>query len=131
MDSKINWIILVLFSPFDKKYQRENKVPDLASLPPCHQVFLLHALRSNYVAYMWRKSVPPIVALPDETDNGWLATGEINWIDEVFPEEIKRILCDGSDQEDINEECEESTLSEEEFYGSDIESDADENDFLP
>ena len=32
---------------FDKKYQRENKKPDLASLPPCHQVFLLHALRSN------------------------------------------------------------------------------------
>ena len=64
---------------------RENKVPDLASLPPCHQVFLLHALRSNYVAYMWRKSVQPIVALPDVTDNGWLATGVINWIDEAFP----------------------------------------------
>ena len=36
---------------FDKKYQRENKEPDLTSLPTYHQVFLIHALRSNYVAY--------------------------------------------------------------------------------
>ena len=28
---------------------------------------------------MWRKSVQPIIALPDITDNGWLATGEITW----------------------------------------------------
>ena len=46
----------------------------------------------SYVAYMWRKSVQPIVALSDVTGNGWLATGEINWIDEAFPEEIKLIL---------------------------------------
>ena len=36
---------------FGKRYQRENKDPDLTSLPPHHQVFLIHALRSNYVAY--------------------------------------------------------------------------------
>ena len=63
---------------FDKNYQRESKVPDLASLPPCHQVFLVHFLQSNYVAYTGRNSVQPIVALPDVTDNGCLATGGIN-----------------------------------------------------
>ena len=72
---------------------------------------------------MWRKSVQPIVALPDVTDTGWLVTGEINWIDEAFPEEIELILCNDSDQKDINKEYEENTLSEEEFYGSEIDSD--------
>ena len=60
---------------FDKKYQREGKDADLTSLPPCYQVFLLHALRYNYVAYMWRKSVQHILALPDLTNNEWHATG--------------------------------------------------------
>ena len=40
------------------------------------------------------------------------------------------ILCDNSDQEDINEEYEESTLLEEEFYVSEIDSDYDDNEFL-
>ena len=77
-----------------------------------------------------RKSVQPIMALPDATDKWWLATGEINWIHEAFPEEIKLIWCDDSGQEDISEEYEEITLSEEEFYGSEIDRDAADNDFL-
>ena len=77
-----------------------------------------------------RKSVQPIVALPDATDKWWLATGEINWIHGAFPEEIKLIWCDDSGQEDISEEYEEITLSEEEFYGSEIDRDAADNDFL-
>ena len=79
---------------------------------------------------MWRKFFQPIVALPDVTDNRWLATGQINWIGEAFPEEIELILCNDSDQEEISEEYEQSTLSEEEFYGSQIDSDDDDNDFL-
>ena len=47
------------------------------------------------------------MALPDVTDNIWLTSGEINWIDKPFPEEIELILCDDSNQEDINEEYEE------------------------
>ena len=70
------------------------------------------------------------MALPDVTDNIWLTSGEINWIDKPFPEEIELILCDDSNQEDINEEYEESTLSKEEFYGSKIDSDDYGNDFL-
>ena len=62
--------------------------------------------------------------------SAWPATGEINWIDETFPEEIELTSCDDSDREDINEEYEESTLSEEEFYRSEIDSDDDDNDFL-
>ena len=44
--------------------------------------------------------------------------------------EIELISFDDSYQEDINEEYEESTLSEEEFYGSKIDSDGADNDFL-
>ena len=69
---------------FDKKYQGESKESDLAYLPPSDQVFLPHALRYKYVAYMWRESVQRIVALPDRTDNGWLATGETNELARLF-----------------------------------------------
>ena len=62
--------------------------------------------------------------------SAWPATGEINWIDEAFPEEIELTSYDDSDREDINEEYEESTLSEEEFYRREIDSDDDDNDFL-
>lgn len=62
--------------------------------------------------------------------SAWPATGEINWIDEAFPEEIELTSYDDSDREDINEEYEESTLFEEEFYRSEIDSDDDDNDFL-
>ena len=48
---------------------------------------------------------------------------------EAFPVEIEFILCNDRDQEDINEEYEESTLSNEEFYGSKIDS-YNYNDFL-
>ena len=41
---------------------------------------------------------------------------------EAFPVEIEFILCNDRDQEDINEEYEENTLSKEEFYGSKIDS---------
>ena len=48
---------------------------------------------------------------------------------EAIPQEIEFILCNDRDQEDINEEYEEFTLSKEEFYGSKIDS-YDDNDFL-
>ena len=72
-------------------------------------------MRSNYLACSANR-----VGLPDVIDNGWLASGEINWIDEAFPDETEHILCDGSDQEDINKEYEESTSSEEKVYGSEM-----------
>ena len=46
----------------------------------------------------------PSIGRGDNKSDGQLATGEINWIDEAFPDEIKLILCDDRDQEDINEE---------------------------
>ena len=41
-----------------------------------------------------------------------MTTGEITQIEEAFPEEIELILCDDSDQEDINKEYKESILFE-------------------
>ena len=74
---------------------------------------------------MWRKSVQHILALPDLT---------CYWIDKLdwrgFSKGNQAYFCDDSDQKDINEEYEESTLSEEECYGIGIDSNADDNDFL-
>ena len=53
--------------------------------------------------------------MPDITDNGWLENGEIDWVENVFPDDIEDILVDpefymnynDSDGDDISDEgCE-------------------------
>jgi hypothetical protein len=41
---------------FKKNQDKEHKVTDLASLPPCKQDLQYHAKRVNVVAYLWRNS---------------------------------------------------------------------------
>ena len=36
---------------FERKNKRENKIPDLSSLPRCKDVLWYHALSSNFVVY--------------------------------------------------------------------------------
>ena len=49
------------YAIFEKKRQKENKIIDMAALPPCENVLHLHSKRANAVAYMWRNAVNPIV----------------------------------------------------------------------
>ena len=41
------------YAIFEKKRQKENKIVDMAALPPCESVLHLHSKRANAVAYMW------------------------------------------------------------------------------
>ena len=100
---------------FNQKYKRENKVPDLSSLPPCQQALYYHSKRSNLVAYIWRKSQQPSFDLPDISEYGWFADGQIQWIDDAFPEDVEHLLLNDENYEDENDE----------FYGSEIDSDDD------
>ena len=45
-------INLVHFKPFYKKEKREQKVTDLYALPPCQDVLLFNAKRTNMIAYI-------------------------------------------------------------------------------
>ena len=100
---------------FNQKYKSENKVPDLSSLPPCQQALYYHSKRSNLVAYIWRKSQQPSLDLSDISEYGWFADGQIQWIDDAFPENVEHLLLNDENYEDENDE----------FYGSKIDSDDD------
>ena len=104
------------FELFSKKHSVENKVIDLSLLPPCQTSLRLHILRSNFISGMWKRTLEPVVILPNIVENGWNDVGEIEWISgETFPENVSELLLD--EREDLDDE---------EEYGTDSESDLDE-----
>ena len=68
--------------------------------------------RANYVAALWKHSMHASVDHPDIWHHGWNADGTINWVKEVFPDDIIEIIVDNGDSDD-------------EIYESDNESDDD------
>ena len=75
---------------FHQKLQREHKLTDLASLPPCKHVLLYHAKQVNMIAYIWRKLVQLLMAMSQIKDHGWLPNREILWMAEAFPDKYYR-----------------------------------------
>ena len=71
---------------FLQKYSSTSKVIDLAVLPPWRSVLHLHEQRANYVAKIWKSSNLAWHDMPDIKHNGWLENGEIDWVENVFPE---------------------------------------------
>ena len=55
----------VRYKIYNKKYTKENKIIDMAALPPCSSVLRLHILRANIVAAIWKRSTTAYVELPD------------------------------------------------------------------
>ena len=70
---------------FQRKIDRGHKVTDLATLPPCFQVFYYHALRANHIAYIWKNSTTPLYNFPPINQHGWFENGDIFWMNEMFP----------------------------------------------
>ena len=85
---------VVRFRIHSKKLRQENKVVDLATLPPCKSVLKLHILRANAVAKIWKCTDAPIINVPDLKDHGWNSDGEIQWLDDAFPDDINEMLFD-------------------------------------
>ena len=83
---------------FSKKYGNEHKgVVDLSLLPTCQSVLKLHAERSNVVSMIWRKSLQPIINIPDLSEYD----GKIRSINSAFPDLIEEILLDTSFEDDF------------------------------
>ena len=54
-------------------------------LPPSRGCLIKHILRANYQAYIWRRSLDPMVMLPGPEDYGWKIVDDelaIDWTDE-------------------------------------------------
>ena len=90
----------IRYKIYKEKYTKENKITDMATLPPCSSVLRLHILRANMVAAVWKHSTSVIVELPDISICGWLVDGNIQWVEDIFPSEIEDILL----HDDYNEE---------------------------
>ena len=90
---------------FEKKYMKNDKVIDMALLPPCKSVLLLHMKRANYVAKIWKSSLTSWLESDDITIHGWLPDGSTIWVDDIFPCEVEEILCDPTfHEEDVGED---------------------------
>ena len=97
----------VRFRIYEKKYNKENKVIDMATLPPCNSVLRLHILRSNMVAALWKRSMIANIEMPDITQHGWDVNGNINWVEEVFPTDVEDILLH-EEYEDLDDYLDEN-----------------------
>ena len=92
----------VRYQIFRRKYSNENKITDLALLPPCHDVLYYHTSRANVVARLWKLSNEPQVKQPNLIDHGWMDRNDIKWMDEAFPGNIEEMLRDIDHENDIS-----------------------------
>ena len=89
-------------SMFRKKFQAENKTPDISVLPPCQSVLKLHIRRANFVACLWKKSSEPIIDVQPVYEHGWYEDNSVQWIDKPFPESVEDIMFDEAFEEDTD-----------------------------
>ena len=112
------------YAIFEKKRQKENKIIDMAALPPCESVLHLHSKRANAVEYIWQNAVNPIVQFPNLEEGGWYLNGDIQWADDVFPPTIEQLTNNEiSENESDSDNAEIENVENEGIYGSDIDSD--------
>ena len=98
---------------FTSKCGNENKNINLSFLPPCESTLLLHVKRANYVAKLWKTCLDRDLTQPKIQNYGWLDSGAIQCVEEVFPEDYRD--CLNMDMEEI-------------AYGSDTSTDSESND---
>ena len=75
----------VRFVKHPSKYQNENIVIDISTLPPCRSALLLQSKRVNYVVCVWKRSLEANFELPSISGHKWDKNANIYWIEEPFP----------------------------------------------
>lgn len=126
------------FELFERK-QRKGVIVDLSVIPPCLSSLLLHMERANYVARLWKLSgVPMLNDAPSPIGYGWDQDGDVVWIDEMLPEDVKTLFVqdedssesenddDTSDSENDNDSSE--SENEDIEYGEEEGRNGDESD---
>ena len=76
----------VQFGQYRSKYQNENKIVDISTLPPCRSVLLLQSKRANYVACVWKRYLEINFELPSISDHGWDENANICCENENIPQ---------------------------------------------
>ena len=104
---------VVRWNLHNKKFVRQNKSIDLASLLPCQQVLNIHIERANYVARIWKLSLQRMINVPSFIGRGWNNFGEVDWITQEFPDEMEEIFFDPAYNDDENMFEDENSSEEE------------------
>ena len=105
------------FDLFERK-QRKGVIVDLSNIPPCQSALHLQMDRANYVARLWRTSNSAMQNAPSPVGYGWDQDGDIQWVEEILPEDISTLFLQDGD----------SDSEDDEYFGdeeSDIETDSD------
>ena len=103
--SKCDEVNEARYELFHKKYSKQNKLIDLALLPPCKNVLEKHLQRANYVSRLWKCCGIANTDYPPPGQHGWDMAHEINWCDDVFPNEIDELLMlDDEDSYEFGED---------------------------
>ena len=106
---------------FWTRLRKNDRVPDLSTLPPCSSTLRKHTIRAHYVTKMWRRAAIPIQSLDRFDNNGWLPDGNIDWDEEVFPANIETLFCGKKDED----EDEIENVEEDDRELTDVEDDSD------
>ena len=78
-------------------------------LPLCVSALMLYCKWANYNA---KSALNPIVSAPEIYENESTVTGDMEWVEQIFPDIIEDILMDDENEEAYN-------------FDSDIESDSE------
>lgn len=100
---KCNSVNEARYKIFWSNYKR-GKIIDLCFLPPCRSSLVLHCMRANYIARMWRLSDLPILSLPPVSESGWMGDFRIKWVEIPYPKEISELLIETDDESDVESE---------------------------
>lgn len=110
---------------FWDKLSKKKKIIDISFLPPCQSSLYKHCQRANFIAKMWRGSWLPMLNLPNPKRHGWSDDYTIDWVDEIYPDDVKELLTDNKEDED--EELEDE-FDEESDCGEEYESETEDSD---
>ena len=83
----------------------------MPALAPCKETLKLHSVRANFVAKMKRSSLQSNINARNFSSYGWDAEGTIEWVHNLFPNDMEDIFFDpffDGDDFKPGSECEES-----------------------
>ena len=113
---------------FWNRLKKNNKVPDLSTLPPCSSSLRKHTARAHYIAKMWKLADAPIQSLDHFDCNGWLPDGTIDWIDEPYPSDVEILFTVQQNSPSIEDDEEDDDMTESEQDDGDLTDNEDEED---
>ena len=102
---------------FERK-QKKGVMVDLSNLPPSQSALYLHMERANYVARLWKLARVPMLTQP------WDEDGDIQWIENMLPDEVSSIFLKTDDSDSEEDNCD----SEDEYYGQE-ETESEDSDY--